>query len=380
MVSTVSGSELITLREPISKNSTEKSTEFKDALHKAETAEKQDIEAGEQETDSVEEGQDKEHSEPDVQNAAAGIAGAASWMSVLWNRMQNAAPGYQTAVSMDLTAGEPVQTTGNGMISVSDQSMTSSQTQAEQNRDGLQQLFLGNDMSAAEKAGQQEGMNAALQQDAGGKSGAGREAEGKAQPQPIEEAAVKEKLSNAVTGEDEGRRKEAPPTELADEAGRTATEQTGYSSRSQEISGNKPVSSGNELPKTATLEELPQRILSGVRENKVEFEIQIEPEALGRLTIKASYEEGKAVISILCSNTKTAEILSTHARELGAIMEANLGNPTEVVMDRSQQENQGNDYPDGHAGGRGQSEQESGHRQQKKESESFLQQLRLGLV
>ena len=63
MVSTVSGSDFITLREPISKNSTEKSTEFKDALHKAETTEREHTEAKEQETDSVEGDQGKDPAE-----------------------------------------------------------------------------------------------------------------------------------------------------------------------------------------------------------------------------------------------------------------------------------------------------------------------------
>lgn len=379
MVSTVSGSDFITLREPISKNSTEKSTGFKDALHKAETTEREHTEAKEQETDSVEGDQGKDPAESGVQNAAAGAAGMAPWMSVLWSQLKSTEPGQQ-AVSMALTAEGAVQEMGKEMIAVPEQGVPFAQEQTSQKPDALQQSLFGSEMATVEKAGQQEGPNPVVQQNGGEAPGVGKKAEEKKQPELLEKTAAKEKNSAPGIGEDESRREEAFVTGLEPTAGKAAAEQTQFRSQSQGVSENKLVSSENQVKETATIEELPQRILSGIRENRAEFEIQIEPEALGKLTIKASYQEGKAVISILCSNTKTAEILSAHARDLGAIMEANLGHPTEIMIDRSAQENQGQDYPDGHAGGRGQREEESGRRQQKKESESFLQQLRLGLV
>ncbi len=50
--------------------------------------------------------------------------------------------------------------------------------------------------------------------------------------------------------------------------------------------------------------------------------------------IKASYADGKASISIICTNEKTMELLSGHAREIGGIMESNLGTPTTVLLDK----------------------------------------------
>ena len=130
----------------------------------------------------------------------------------------------------------------------------------------------------------------------------------------------------------------------------------------------------------ATMEQLPQRILEGISEGKREMEVSLEPEALGKLTIRATYEDGRAMVSIVCSNPKTAELLSAHANSLGMILETNLGSPTEIQLEQPAQENAGENAADAYNGnGRGDGRQESRRRKQES-GESFLQQLRLGLV
>ena len=83
-------------------------------------------------------------------------------------------------------------------------------------------------------------------------------------------------------GEDGGAREEAFVTGLDLQAGKAAAEQTQFRSQSQGVSENKLVSSENQVKETATIEELPQRILSGIRENRAEFEIPIEPGSVGQ--------------------------------------------------------------------------------------------------
>ncbi len=132
--------------------------------------------------------------------------------------------------------------------------------------------------------------------------------------------------------------------------------------------------------KTVSLEELPQRLFSMVAEEGKEIEISLEPAELGKLTIKASFEEGRTVVSILCSNTKTAEILSSHAGSLGSIMETNLGTPTEIVLEKGAQEHAGENYTDADAHNGSQNREEESRKKQKDSNENFLQQLRLGLI
>ncbi|HIX28127.1 MAG TPA: flagellar hook-length control protein FliK [Candidatus Blautia stercoravium] len=138
------------------------------------------------------------------------------------------------------------------------------------------------------------------------------------------------------------------------------------------------VSKPEELPQEVTKE-----LLVKTQAGQKEFEIQITPENLGKITVKVLYEKGVSTVSIVCSEKKTMELLAQSAKEIGTVMEQNLGKPTEVYVEKQEadnlwQEQQGND----HAG------RESEQRRQKEEAEKmktaengrFLQELRLGLI
>lgn len=147
-----------------------------------------------------------------------------------------------------------------------------------------------------------------------------------------------------------------------------------------------PVTSPHTL-QVSNPEELPQEVtkelLVKTQAGQKEFEIQITPENLGKITVKVLYEKGVSTVSIVCSEKKTMELLAQSAREIGTVMEHNLGKPTEVYVEKQEtdnlwQEQQEND----HAG------RESEQRRQKEEAEKmktarngrFLQELRLGLI
>lgn len=138
------------------------------------------------------------------------------------------------------------------------------------------------------------------------------------------------------------------------------------------------VSKPEEIPQKLT-EELVVKTGKGVKE----FEIQLEPANLGKIAIKVSYEQGQTMISILCTEKKTLDLISHNAREIGYVMEQNLGDTTTIYVDKQE-----NDYL--HQNGEGQdhtgrdSEQERQREENRKnqtdDSQQFIQKLRLGLM
>ncbi|MDE6828993.1 MAG: flagellar hook-length control protein FliK, partial [Lachnospiraceae bacterium] len=85
-------------------------------------------------------------------------------------------------------------------------------------------------------------------------------------------------------------------------------------------------------------EELPQKVtdqlLSKLAEGATEFEIHIEPANLGKLAIKVLYEGGQATISIICSEKKAWEALGQNAREIGNIIDRNLGEESTSIVEK----------------------------------------------
>lgn len=111
-----------------------------------------------------------------------------------------------------------------------------------------------------------------------------------------------------------------------------------------------------------------------------EFEIQLHPENLGKLAIKVAYTAEKVSISIVCSNERTMELLSSGAKNIAQIMEENLGTPTTVMVDQNESDyleqynNQENPKQ------QQQDQERSDQKNEKDEHQDFLQQLRLGLI
>lgn len=67
---------------------------------------------------------------------------------------------------------------------------------------------------------------------------------------------------------------------------------------------------------------LPKEIFTRISAGEKEFTVQLEPENLGKLMIKASYADGKASISIICTNEKTMELLSGMPEKSAALWKA----------------------------------------------------------
>lgn len=109
--------------------------------------------------------------------------------------------------------------------------------------------------------------------------------------------------------------------------------------------------------------------------------VELEPASLGKLTIRMTYEAGRAAVSIMATNPRTLELLNEKASEIAAILEEKTGQNTVILTQQPHEQEQYQENKDGAAGqgdGREQNRQEKEEKGQ--HSDSFAQQLRLGLV
>lgn len=136
--------------------------------------------------------------------------------------------------------------------------------------------------------------------------------------------------------------------------------------------------------RTEYMDMLKGDIAKQIASGKQHIEIQLHPDNLGTLVIKASCEAGKAVISIVCSEAKTMQAMSQQARELAGIVEARTGNETQVIVERPSedylQQQQQQEQHSGRQEREPDRQQRDSHKGEFQESFDFLQQLRLGLA
>ncbi len=135
-------------------------------------------------------------------------------------------------------------------------------------------------------------------------------------------------------------------------------------------------------------EMLKDMIAKQISNGRQEFEISLTPRNLGELLVKVAYEAGETTVSIICTNAKAMQAMSSKAGELGRMLENTLGDRMDVVVeDKNGQES--HFYEDGRndSGTQAQKdEQERRHEESRRRMEQeassadFLQQLRLGLA
>ena len=96
------------------------------------------------------------------------------------------------------------------------------------------------------------------------------------------------------------------------------------------------------------------------------------------MTIRVLYESGKATVSILATSPRTLELLSARAGELASILEERTGQETVVYAEQPESE-----QPFDERQGEGRQkdrEPEGREHKERNEQDSFLQQLRLGVI
>lgn len=161
----------------------------------------------------------------------------------------------------------------------------------------------------------------------------------------------------------------------------------------QNVNGGKAAEAQVEVTETGEIKPeyanmLKDMIAKQISNGRQEFEIALTPKNLGALLVKVAVEAGETTVSIICSNARTMEAMSSKATELGRMLETTLGDKMEVVVeDKNGQES--NFYEDGRndSGAQAQKEeQERRHEESRRRMEleagsaDFLQQLRLGLA
>lgn len=131
----------------------------------------------------------------------------------------------------------------------------------------------------------------------------------------------------------------------------------------------------------AGIQKLSQTMADQMAKGRTEFEIWLEPANLGKMAIKVAYESGRAMVSIMCTNEKTMEMISQNARNLGNILEQHTGNDTVVVVEHPQSDYLQQQTEQENKEGYQQEEQNSDPQDDKEgETQTFLEQLRLGLM
>ncbi len=126
--------------------------------------------------------------------------------------------------------------------------------------------------------------------------------------------------------------------------------------------------------------EINNLIADNVANGKTDFVIQLNPENLGLLTIKASFEDGKSIVSIICSDLKALDAVQRGADDLALILQNKTGQETQVILESPK-----SDYLDNqsehHDNNNGQNQQnEDQNKNETENSQEFLQYLRLGLM
>lgn len=112
-----------------------------------------------------------------------------------------------------------------------------------------------------------------------------------------------------------------------------------------------------------------------------EFDLQLEPEDLGKIHVKLTFENGETKVSILCSTQKALEALNGSTDKLAAILENRTGNTTFVQVNQSDEQTYRQDYQQ--QNGREQNyqgDERKDKRDKNEKSTDFLDQMRLGLV
>ncbi len=142
----------------------------------------------------------------------------------------------------------------------------------------------------------------------------------------------------------------------------------------------------HETMKVTSKEEIPQNLATKIVEHATkgiqEFEIQIEPENLGKMAVKLEYRNGEALISIVCTEPKTLELVKNHVEDIRSVVQRNLQEDMTVFVDEKKaetfaQQDQGNS--DAGRESEWERQKEKRKREAQVGSHRFLQELRLGL-
>ena len=126
------------------------------------------------------------------------------------------------------------------------------------------------------------------------------------------------------------------------------------------------------------VKDLADKISQQVQAGKQELQIQLNPENLGKISIKIAMLDSGVKVVMSCENQKTLSMLTDRATGIGRIVEQNLDAPVAIEIKEDGYWNQQKDAADQQA--RQQNRQNQQEKEKPENADDFLQQLRLGLV
>lgn len=136
------------------------------------------------------------------------------------------------------------------------------------------------------------------------------------------------------------------------------------------------VGDGEGLNSKAFAEEVNKQILIDFKEGTRDYEIQLEPYNLGKIKIKVTQEGMKTLVSIICSEQKTASLLNINGKEINNII--NNHNRGEIYVD-IKDESYLNQERDSDQGSRKNQQQYQQNKEQK-DAQEFANKMRVKLI
>ncbi|MCL2088460.1 MAG: flagellar hook-length control protein FliK [Oscillospiraceae bacterium] len=122
-----------------------------------------------------------------------------------------------------------------------------------------------------------------------------------------------------------------------------------------------------------------EKIIYSAQNGIEQFEMQLNPRELGKITINITFQAGKAIVTMICQNQRAQSLLGLHTESIRQIVEENTGNKTTILT--QQEENPWNkqDNLDGRSNGR-QRQQQRESKPKQEEVSDFMNRLRLGML
>lgn len=127
------------------------------------------------------------------------------------------------------------------------------------------------------------------------------------------------------------------------------------------------------------VKQLGNKVTQSLSDGKKELTIQLDPEHLGKISIKISIASEGIKVLLSCDNQKTLGLLAERSDGIGHIIENNMKSPVVVEVKEDNFWNQQKNATDQHANQNGR-QQEAEKENKVDESDGFLQQMRLGLL
>lgn len=141
------------------------------------------------------------------------------------------------------------------------------------------------------------------------------------------------------------------------------------------------VSDGKTVDSSEAINELADKITHRTLENAEEFNIQLNPKELGSLNIKVLFEDGKTQLSIICSNSKSFNLISDNIGALSSIIKANTGNEVNInVQENSEYFNERQDLNQENSQHERREQSGGNKKYDEQKALDFVQQLRIGLA